>query len=133
MQNLSENLFFAPYKILMSADPVAAKTVQREIAALLPSGLCIVQTAPFYLEIIPGSVNKGAGLRTVCETVGIDLSQAIAFGDSENDAPMLRVAGVGIAMGNADDSVKRVADMVTASNNDNGIAAALKKIRITAE
>jgi hypothetical protein len=46
---------------------------------------------------------------------------------------MLRVAGVGIAMGNADDSVKRVADMVTASNNDNGIAAALKKIRITAE
>jgi len=133
MQNLSENLFFAPYKILMSADPVAAKTVQREIAALLPSGLCIVQTAPFYLEIIPGSVNKGAGLRTVCETVGIDLSQTIAFGDSENDAPMLRVAGVGIAMGNADDSVKRVADMVTASNNDNGIAAALKKIRITAE
>jgi len=128
MKNLSDNLFFAPYKILMSVDPAVARTVQRQIAALLPAGLRIVQTAPFYLEVIPDHVNKGAGLRNVCESAGIPLADTIAFGDSENDIDMLRTAGIGVAMGNADDSVKKAADMITASNNENGIAAALKKL-----
>ena len=130
MPNPSDDLFFAPYKILMSVDPAITRTVQQQIAALLPEGLCIVQTAPFYMEIIPDSVNKGAGLRTVCEAIGIKLSETIAFGDSENDVAMLKAAGIGVAMGNADDSVKNAADMVTASNNNNGIAVALKQILI---
>ena len=128
LPNPAENLFFAPYKILMSVDPAAAKAVQRQIAQTLPSGLVVVQTAPFYLEVIPETVNKGAGLRRVCEAVGIDLSGTVAFGDSENDREMLIAAGIGIAMGNADKAVRDAADRVTLSNNENGIAAALKWI-----
>ena len=59
---------------------------------------------------------------------GIAPEAAIAFGDSENDIEMLRAAGVGIAMGNADDGVKAVANQVTRSNNEDGIAAALEQL-----
>ena len=54
----------------------------------------------------------------------------IAFGDSGNDIEMLRTAGVGVAMGNAEKEAKKVADYVTLTNNENGIAYALKKYQV---
>ena len=126
--NLAERLDFAPYKLLMSVDPAIIRRVQAEIAALLPEGLTVVQTAPFYLEVIPSAVNKGGGLLSICRILGIEASQTIAFGDSENDIPMLKAAGLGIAMQNADAKVRSAADSVTLSNNENGIAVALKQV-----
>ena len=126
--DLAESLTFAPCKILMSVEPSEIRDVQGRIAARLPEALTVVQTAPFYLEVIPKAINKGIGLRLACEALGIDMAETIAFGDSENDIEMLRAAGVGVAMGNAEEDVKRAADMVTASNNDNGIAHALARL-----
>ena len=126
--NLADRLDFAPCKLLMSTDPAGIKAVQGRIAGLLPPGLSVVQTAAFYLEVIPASVDKGVGLKSACEALGIDLSETIAFGDSENDIPMLRAAGMGVAMGNATAEVKAAADTITLSNNDNGIAAALEAL-----
>ena len=128
VENLADFLHFAPIKILMSAQPEEIHRIQAEIAAFLPPELTVVQTAAFYLEVIPKSINKGQGLRDVCRTLGIDISQTIAFGDAENDIPMLRAAGVGVAMGNATEAVKAAANMVTLGNNDDGIAAALEKL-----
>lgn len=126
--NLAEALDFAPCKILMSTDPAGIKAVQAQIAALLPDRLSVVQTAPFYLEIIPAAIDKGEGLRRACAAIGIDPAEAVAFGDSENDIPMLRAAGLGVAMGNADPEVRAAADCITLSNNENGIAAALERL-----
>lgn len=126
--NLADFLGFAPCKILMSTDPGGIRGVQAQIAAALPDGLTVVQTAPFYLEVIPSIVNKGLGLRAACAAIGLLPEEAIAFGDSENDIEMLQAAGMGVAMGNADDAVKAAADRVTLSNNDNGIAAALAEL-----
>lgn len=125
VENLADWLPFSPNKILMSADPSGIREVQAKIAGALPPGLTVVQTAAFYLEIIPSSVNKGAGLVGACRALQIEPGETIAFGDSENDIEMLRAAGVGVAMGNADEAVKRAADWVTRSNNENGIAHAL--------
>ena len=90
--------------------------------------MTVVQTAPFYLEVIPAVINKGQGIRDICGVLGLKTAQVIAFGDAANDIPMLEAAGVGVAMGNASEAVKAAADMVTASNNDDGIAVALEKL-----
>ena len=126
--NLADFLNFAPVKILMSVQPEELSQVQRTIAELLPDSLTVVQTAAFYLEVIPKVINKGQGIRDICSVLGIDPSEVISFGDAANDIPMLRAAGMGVAMGNAAEAVKAAADMVTLSNNDDGIAAALEKL-----
>ena len=126
--NLADFLTFAPIKILMSVQPEELVNVQAQIAGFLPESLTVVQTAAFYLEVIPKVINKGQGIRDICGVLGLDPAEVIAFGDAENDIPMLRAAGMGVAMGNAQDAVKAAADMVTLSNNDDGIADALEKL-----
>ena len=128
VENLADFLQFAPVKILMSVDPGQIAAVQRQIAALLPEDLTVVQTAAFYLEVIPRAIDKGRGLVQICRALGLRPAEVIAFGDAENDIPMLRTAGVGVAMGNADAAVKAAADRVTRSNNEDGIAAALEEL-----
>ena len=128
VENLAEFLHFAPIKILMSVQPKELPRVQTEIAAWLPEKLHIVQTAPFYLEILPRSIQKGQGLLDVCSVLQISPEETVAFGDAENDIPMLRAAGMGVAMGNAQEKVKAAADYVTLSNNCDGIAAALERL-----
>lgn len=128
VENLADFLDFAPIKILMSVDPEKLLDVQAQIAAFLPESLTVVRTAAFYLEVIPKVINKGQGIQDICRTLDILPEEVISFGDAENDIPMLRAAGMGVAMGNARDAVKEAADMVTLSNNDDGIAAALEKL-----
>lgn len=126
--NLADFLEFAPIKILMSVQPEELPQVQKQIADFLPESLTVVQTAAFYLEVIPKVINKGQGIRDICKVLGIPTEEVISFGDAANDIPMLREAGVGVAMGNAQDAVKAAADLVTLSNNEDGIAAALEKL-----
>lgn len=126
VDNLADFLNFQPVKILMSVDPSVISGVKDQIAALLPHNLNVVQTAPFYLEIIPSDINKGQGLINTCKAISVDPKDTVAFGDAENDIPMLCAAGIGVAMGNASSMVKAVADAVTVSNNDDGIAVWLK-------
>ncbi len=125
--NLAGFLHFAPIKILMSVEPALLPEVQQKIATFLPRELTVVQTAPFYLEVIPRRIHKGQGILDMCRALGISPADVIAFGDAENDIPMLQAAGIGVAMGNAAEKVKAAADFVTLSNNDDGIAAALEK------
>ena len=128
VENLADFLNFAPVKILMSVDPAAIAGVQAQIAQLLPADLAVVQTAAFYLEVIPRAINKGQGILDICRALDMQPEEVVAFGDAENDIPMLRAAGVGVAMGNADPAVKAAADMVTLSNNEDGIAFALDQL-----
>ena len=126
--NLADFLEFAPIKILMSVQPEELAEVQQQIADFLPDSLTVVQTAAFYLEVIPKVINKGQGIRDICGVLGMEPAEVISFGDAANDIPMLKAAGMGVAMGNADAAVKEAADMVTLSNNEDGIAAALEKL-----
>lgn len=132
VENLADFLSFAPIKILMSVLPEQLPQVQAEIAGFLPDSLTVVQTADFYLEVIPKVINKGQGIRDICRTLGISPEEVIAFGDAANDIPMLRAAGTGVAMGNAAEDVKAAADYVTATNDADGIAAALEYFEVIA-
>lgn len=81
---------------------------------------------PSFTDITSITADKGNGLLAMAEALGIDLQQAIAFGDGGNDIPILSAAGIGIAMGNACDEVKQAADYVTSSVDDDGIMKALQ-------
>ncbi|MGT2906204.1 HAD hydrolase family protein [Streptococcus didelphis] len=70
-------------------------------------------------------VDKGRGLARLCKYLDIEISQAIAVGDADNDESMIRMAGLGIAMGNANQHIMRLADVVVETNDKAGISQAL--------
>ncbi|MFK9090463.1 Cof-type HAD-IIB family hydrolase [Bacillus salipaludis] len=79
------------------------------------------------IEVNPFGINKAKGLSIVCGRLGIEMKQVMAVGDSRNDLMMIKEAGLGIAMGNAQDVVKEAADWVTATNEEDGVAQAIRK------
>lgn len=79
------------------------------------------------LEISPSGVTKAATLAKLTDNLGIPISQTAAIGDNYNDALMLSMAGLGIAMGNAPEKVKQVANQVTGNNNEAGVAQAIRR------
>jgi Cof subfamily protein (haloacid dehalogenase superfamily) len=81
---------------------------------------------PMNFEISPPGVNKGMGLETLCRVTGIPLSEMIAVGDEGNDLEMIKMAGLGVAMGNASDAVIEVADAMTADCDHDGVAEVIK-------
>lgn len=81
-----------------------------------------------FLEISKRGADKGNALRTLCNHIGIDIAQTIAFGDGENDIPLLEAAGTGVAMENANPKLKAKADIIAKSNNDNGVCEVIRAI-----
>lgn len=128
--NLADWLTFSPIKILLAVDPMKIYEVQEQIRNFLPEDLTVVRTAAFYLEIFSRRINKGQGLCDICRILKIDVRNSIAFGDSENDIPMLKAACIGIAMKNAEIDVKKASDMSTLSNNEDGIPYALRALNV---
>lgn len=86
-------------------------------------------TSSYYnnIEILNKGINKGSGLRILGEYLGIDRSEMVAIGDSENDVEMVEYAGLGVAMENAILKLKNSADYITKSNMDNGVAHVINK------
>ena len=82
------------------------------------------------VEMVPKGFNKGLGITCVCDLLGMDISDTIAFGDSANDLDMLRAAGAGVAMGNGTEEAKAAADYVTASMMEDGIWKACKYLEL---
>ena len=80
------------------------------------------------VEISAAGVTKAAGLAWLCEREGIEAADVLAFGDMPNDVPMLSWVGRAVAVGNAHPAVRAVADDVTLSNDEDGVAAYLEKV-----
>ncbi len=87
----------------------------------------ITNSSPTNIEVNPIGINKAMAIKLVCEELGISMDQVMAVGDSLNDIAMIEQAGLGIAMGNAQDIVKRKADWITATNINDGVAAAIRR------
>lgn len=81
---------------------------------------------PAFTDITADGADKGKGLAAMARHLGLDISETMAFGDGGNDIPIIRRAGIGVAMGNAGDDVKAVADYITTSVDDDGIMNALR-------
>ncbi|MDI2131914.1 HAD family hydrolase [Yinghuangia seranimata] len=88
----------------------------------------VTHAGPGIVELLPTGLSKSVGLSLVARRLGVKAAETIAFGDMPNDVTMLRWAGHGVAMANAHDAVKAVADEVTASNDEDGVAAVLERL-----
>lgn len=93
----------------------------------------ISNSSPNNIELNPQGVSKASALRDLCEWMGIEMSQVVAAGDSLNDIAAIREAGLGVAMGNAQDAVKQAADVVTLTNDEHGVAEIIKRYVLQAE
>merc|ERR1712083_9411 len=80
------------------------------------------------VHITPAGVDKAKALKWVCAQLGVDRQSVIAFGDHVNDIGMLQFAGCGVGMGNAVDAARKVADQITATNEEDGVALVLEQI-----
>lgn len=118
------------HKFLLAGDPQELKETEQKLIEALGGEVDIYLSAPWFLEVMPKGVTKGTGLLQICADAGIPPEATVAFGDSYNDIGMLQAAGVGIAMGNAEEAVKASAHMVTADCDHDGIAKALEKLGI---
>lgn len=127
--DLRDTLPADPTSLLISADetnvPMIRQHLQDVHAELIEHRRW---GAPFPLiEIVRKGLNKAVGIDLVAKELGIPRERIIAFGDEDNDLEMLEYAGLGVAMGNAIDSVKNIANEVTLSNDQNGIAVLLQE------
>ena len=117
-----------PNKILLITAEEESNEPLHTIADSMQSVCNAAFSKPNYLEIVPLGVHKAEALRHLTAILGLRLSQVAAIGDGLNDLEMLREAGLGIAMGNAPDGVKSEADWVTGTNNEGGVAQAVRKL-----
>ncbi|MDH6306942.1 Cof subfamily protein (haloacid dehalogenase superfamily) [Parabacteroides sp. PF5-5] len=102
---------------------------EKHVMPFLP-GSESTRWSPLFTDVVPKGSSKQVGIDKIIEHYGFTLNETMAFGDGGNDIQMLRHAGTGIAMGNAEDAVKQAADYVTASVDDDGIYKALKYFKI---
>ena len=93
--------------------------------------LTLVDSYYYNIEINAKGVEKGSSLRFLAEKLGIDQKEVMAIGDGANDFWMIEYAGVGVAMGNAKDRIKEIADVVTLSNDEDGVAQVLEEYILT--
>ena len=87
----------------------------------------VVKSAPFFLEFLNKKVNKGTGVELLASHLGVKQDEIITMGDAGNDLHMIEYAGMGIAMGNATDDIKAIANYITDSNSEDGVAKAIEK------
>ena len=87
----------------------------------------VTSSLPWNLELNAAGITKGSGLRNLCQYLGIEAEETMAFGDGENDWPMLEAAGIGVAMENGAPFLKERADRIAASNREEGVAEAIRQ------
>lgn len=118
---------FPVHKCLLTASPERAEEYERELAAHFGDRVSIYRSEPFFIEVMPPNVDKAASLAEFVPTIGLTREDVICIGDGYNDRSMIRWAGVGVAMANARPSVKEVADFVTLSCDEDGVAAVIEQ------
>lgn len=114
-----EELFF------LTDSPEVKEALRQRLSAL--PDISFADPAPKDLEVMVGGINKGEALLYLLDLLGIDPQETMAIGDGGSDLPLLKAAGIGVAMDNALPFVKEGADWVTASCDEDGVALALEK------
>lgn len=125
--NFVREVNFAVNKYLLVGEPERMLEVEKQMKERFGSQLNIFRSDPYYVEVLPKFVDKGTAVEKLMKHLDVRKEKVICIGDSYNDLPMLRKAGLGVAMGNAQEEVKEAADLVTAGNDEDGVAEVIRK------
>ncbi len=125
--DLIETLDAAPQKMVFIHDEDVTRDLLARMTRALGEQLQVVQSHPYFVEVTHRETSKGNAIAWLANRWGIARDQVLAMGDQGNDRSMIEWAGVGVAMGNATDELKRVADFVAPSVDEDGAAVAIEK------
>ncbi len=114
-------------KLMMVDAPDVLDAAIARLPGELTERFAVLKSAAFFLEVFDRRAGKGPSLQKLAEHLGIDRANVMAIGDQENDLTMLQYAGTSVAMGNAIDAVKAVAQFETTTNADDGVARAIER------
>jgi Cof subfamily protein (haloacid dehalogenase superfamily) len=121
-------LDFDPNKVILTGQKEDLDRFMTEVAPRYSSEASFVFTGSNNIDVAHKNIDKGTTLKRYCELKGIDRMEVLAFGDNYNDLTMIEYAGLGVAMGNAVDSIKEIADRITGSNDEDGIAMVINEL-----
>ena len=131
VENFKEYVDFDINKCLVTAPVEKAPELERILKDRYGDRASVYRSEPFFIEIMPQNVDKAASLDRMLLTVGLTRENAICCGDGFNDISMIRYAGLGVAMGNAQPAVKEVADYVTGTNDEDGLVTVIDDFILT--
>ena len=128
-EEFSAAVDFAPCKcMLVSDDEEALVGLEDHWKRRLNGALDVFRSEPYFLEVLPKNVDKAYCLERLLKILGIEREEMVCCGDGFNDISMIQYAGLGVAMANAQEKVKDVADYITINSNDeDGIAEVIEK------
>lgn len=116
-----------PDKVIYIGEEEKLVTLWRELENKFKQQVHITRSTLHFLEFTNPQATKGYGINVLSRSLGIKKEEIMAFGDNFNDLPLLQSAGMAVAMGNATDELKQVADYITLPNNEDGVAKAIEK------
>ncbi len=128
VENISDGMESWPAEIiLVHDDEQVISGFEEHMQSHLSGVMDTIHSNPYYLEVVGYQVGKGYAMSALVQKLGIGMDEVLAIGDGEADVNMLQMAGTGVAMGNATESVRRCADFTTLSNDQDGAAVAIEK------
>lgn len=114
-------------KCLIVGEPHRLARLEKEMYEELKDKMGVFRSEPYFLELVPKGIDKAQSLAVLLQEIGMTREEMIAIGDGFNDLSMIKYAGLGIAMANAQAEVIANADFVTLSNDEDGVAHAVRK------
>ena len=114
------------HKLILLADEAELLKIRPLLSDFMKQSVCLTKAVPGMLEVLPLGSSKGEGVSVLLKHIGILPDNVMAFGDGENDVEMFTLVKLGIAVENAKDILKKVAQAVTLSNDDDGVAEVLE-------
>ena len=118
---------FPEPKCLIVGNEDKLAVLEQELVQYYKGKMSIYRSEPFFLEILPFGIDKAKCLDYLLKYLGVNRNELMVCGDGYNDLSMIEFAGMGVAMSNAQNVVKEAADYITLSNEEDGVAAAVKK------
>lgn len=127
VDNFTDAITFPVNKCVFCTPADHAAECEVLLKELLGDQVNIFRSEPFFLEVVPKGIDKATAIEKILPILGVAREDCIAFGDGFNDINMIKFAGIGVAMGNAQQVVKDAADIITLTNDEDGIVPILQK------